>query len=210
MNTKWQIFSMLAAVYLLLSVSCSTTTMKTVWKDKNYQDGKLQKIFVIGVSKNPTIRRVFEDEFAAQLKAHGTDAVTSYSLIPSEAMLDKETVESKIKTLGADAVIVTRLHDRKKHRVYSSDSLGDYQGWYGSYSRYYGAARYRNDFYEYETVSLETNLYETRNGKMIWSGLSDTDLDSGPSDAFNEGTVVEAINAFIKTIVSHLSDSQLI
>ncbi len=66
---KWQIFSMLTAVYLLFSVSCSTTTMKTVWKDKNYQDGKLQRIFVIRVSKNPTIRRVFEDEFAAQLKA---------------------------------------------------------------------------------------------------------------------------------------------
>ncbi len=127
MNKKWKIFSMPAAACLLLLVSCSTSTMKTVWQDKNYQGGKLKKILIIGVAKNPTIRRVFEDEFAEQLQAQGADAVTSYSLITSVEMLNKDTIESKMKITGADAVIVTRLLDRKTHRIYSLDHS---HGWH--------------------------------------------------------------------------------
>jgi len=213
MNKKWLIFCMLAAIYMLFSASCSTTTMKIVWKNKNYQGEKLKKIFVIGVAENPTMRRVFEDEFAKQLKAHGTNAVSSYSLIPSKELIDRDTVESKMKIVGADAVIVTSLLDRKNRRIYDSNSLGYTRGWYRTYSQYHEAVQYREsrgDYYEYEVVTLETNLYEIRNGKIIWSGLSETHLDSSPSDVLNEGAVVNVIKTFIKTIVTHLSDSQFI
>jgi hypothetical protein len=207
MNIKWQISGVLAAVYLLFSVSCSPTAMREVWKDKNYQGGKLKKILVIGVSNNPRIRRVFEDEFVEQLKAHGTDAVTSYRLIPSEEMLKKDTVESKMKTVGADAVIVTSLVDKQKHKVSSSNYTSE---WHTHYRTAYETHRYRTTHYEFTVFSLETNLYEIRSKKMIWSGLSETQMASGQSNLNKEGSVVKAIKDLIKIIVDHLSDGQLI
>jgi len=211
MNKKWQIFSILVVVSFLFCASCSTTTMGTVWADKNYQGGKIKKIFVIGVSKDPTVRRVFEDEFVNQLKSLGTDAVPSYSLIPSEEMIDRPTVESKMKEVGADGVIVTTLVDKKTQKVQSS-TYSTNRGYYGYYSRSYNSqvVRQRTTSYEYEVFNLETNLYEIRNQKMIWSSLSDTQLPYAQPGTFSEGAVNKAIKELIENIVKRLSESQLI
>ena len=106
----------MATFSLMFAVSCSTTTLKTVWKDDNYQGGKLKEVLIIGVAKNQTIRRLFEDEFASQLKDHRLEAIASYTIIPSEGMLDKSTVDSKVKTLGVDTVLVTSLVEKTKER----------------------------------------------------------------------------------------------
>lgn len=211
MNKRYEIFAIIIIISFLFCASCSTTTMGTVWADKNYQGGKIKKIFVIGVSKDPTVRRVFEDEFVDQLKSLGTDAVPSYSLIPSEKMIDKPTVESKMKEVGADGVIVTTLVDQKTQRVQSSTSYYD-RGYYGYYSRSYNAqyARHRTTSYEYEVFNLETNLYEIRNQKMIFSSLSDTQIPYAQPGTFSEGSVNKAIKELIKNIVKRLSESHLI
>jgi len=39
----------------------------------------------VGVSKQPSIRRTFEGEFVAKLKATGVDAVPSYRYVPEDA-----------------------------------------------------------------------------------------------------------------------------
>ncbi len=205
MKRKWGILSILAAVYLFLTVSCASTSVKTVWKDQNYQGGKLKNVFIIGVAKNPTIRRLFEDTFVEQLKARGVDGFVSYRAIPSEGKLDDATVKSKIKGMGVDAVLVTRLVDATKQKVYAQPTYsprGYYggRGWYGYYSRTY-AAPFPDNYYEYEVASLETNLYETKTEKMIWSGLTETYVEEK-----NE----EVIKSFIKVIIKSLSDSELI
>ena len=52
-----------------------------------------------------------------------------------------------------------------------------------------------------EVVSLETNLYETETGKLIWSAFSDTYV----------GTASEQeIKSFVEVIIKSLSDNQLI
>ncbi len=211
MYKKWQIFSILAVVSFLFCASCSTTKMGMVWVDKNYQGGKLKKIFVIGVSKNPTARRVFEDEFVNQLKLLGTDAVPSYSQIPTEEMIDRPTVESKMKEVGADGVIVTTLIDQKKQKIQSS-TYHTGRGWHEHYRSAYNSqlVRHQTTSYEYKVFSLETNLYENRNQKMLWSALSDTQIPYSQPDSFSEGSVNKAIKELVKNIVKLLSESQLI
>jgi hypothetical protein len=199
MKRKWAIFSIMAAVCWLITTSCATTTLNAVWKDPNYQGGKREKVLVVGVSKNPTQRRLFEDALVAQLKARGTDAVASYTIIPTEEMSDKAAVESKIKTMEVDTILVTKLVAKKTEKVSSAPAPYPptyyYRGWYDYYSRSYG------DEYEYEVTSLETNLYETETGKLIWSAFSDTYV----------GTASERdIKSFVKVIINSLSDNQLI
>jgi hypothetical protein len=208
MNKRWQIFSVLAVVSLLFFASCSTTKMGTVWVDKNYQGGKIKKIFVIGVSENPTRRRVFEDEFVEQLRSLGTDAVPSYSLIPDVEKIDQPTVDAKMKEVGTDGLIVTTLVDKSTQTVQGSTY---YQmGWHRYYSNSYSAVRHQSTSYQYEVFNLETNLYEIRNQKMIWSGLSTTELPYSQPGTFSEGAINKAIQNLIETIVKQLSESQLI
>jgi len=199
MRRNWTVFSILAAVCWLLTVSCATTTLNAVWKDPNYQGGKLEKVLVVGVSKSPTQRRLFEDAFVAQLRARGTDAAASYTIIPTEEMADKAAVESQIKTMEVDTILVTKFVEKKKEKVYSSPAPYPptyyYRGWYDYYSRSY------DNEYEYEVASLETNLYETETGKLIWSAFSDT---------YAGTTSEQEIKSFVEVIIKSLSDNQLI
>ena len=205
MVRKRTIFNIMAAVCVLISISCSITTLDPVWKDPNYQGGKLKKVLIIGIAKNQTVRRSFEDKFVAQLKTYGTDAISSYTVIPSEEKLDEAKANTKIKALGFGAVLVTRVVNRKKEKEYVPEpyySARPYgRGWYGSYSRGYGYATSPGYYTEYEVVNLETNIYDTQTEKLIWSGLSDTVLG---------GSVAVEIESVIKAIIKSLSDNQLI
>src|SRR5574340_1253595 len=129
---------------------CATTELKTVWMDETYKGGPLKKVFVIGVSHKPTIKRLFEDEFVRGLKAHGTEAIASYTVIPEDKMSDKGFITSEIRKLGMDSVLVTLLVDKKTLDTYYPPQMrypGPYYGggWHGHYAQglgYYAAAGY--------------------------------------------------------------------
>jgi hypothetical protein len=205
MRKNREIFAVVTTLLFLIIASCATTTLDSVWRDPNYQGGKLKKVLVIGVAKKQANRRLFEDKFVAQLKTYGTDAIASYTIIPSEEKLDKDTVETKIKTLGVGAVLVTRLVDIKKETDYVPTTgypSRSYQNdWYGGYSRRYRSVNSPGYYAQYEVVKLETTIYDTQTEKLIWSALSDTVL---------EDSVKVAIESVIKAIIKSLSDNQLI
>lgn len=201
MKRKLAVFRTTVAICLLLLTSCSATTMSAVWKDPNYQGEKLKKVLVVGVAKDDVIRRLFEDEFTARLKAHGTDAYPSYSIIPSTEMLDEDTVNAKIANLGMDAILVTRFVNKKKETVYTPGTTYYSGGWYNWYSRGYGYATSPGYYSEYEVISLSTNIYDTQTGQMIWSGLSDT---------VTGGSAEVEIKELIDVITKSLTANQLI
>jgi hypothetical protein len=207
MTKKRGTFSIILVFSLLLMTFCARTTMDYVWKDPSYQGGKFKKVLVIGVAKNQANRILFENKFVAELKNYGTDAISSYTIIPTAEKLDKVTVESKTKTLEVDAVLVTKLMNIEQKKTYSrvvnpSQTQPRLQrGGYVDYSTDYEAAKDRGSYYKYEVVSLETKIYDTQTDKLIWSGWTDTVL---------EDSIEVAIGSLIKTITKSLSDNQLI
>ena len=200
MKKDWGTLGITTTVCFLVLASCSSTTLTAVWKDPSYQGGNLGKVLIVGVARNDAIRRLFEDEFTARLKARGTDASPSYRIIASTEMLDQDTVNARIESLGMDAVLITRFVNQKKETVYTP---GTYYsgGWYDWYSRGYGYVTSPGYYTEYEVIRLSTNVYETQTGKMIWSGLSDT-VTGGSTEV----EIKEVIDAIIKS----LSSNQLI
>ena len=147
-------------------------------------------------------RRLFEDKFVEALKTYSTDAISSYTIIPSAEKLNKATVESKIETLQIDAILVTKLVNAKQDRKYSTviNPARRPSGSGGTHATEYRFVE-QGTYYEYETVSLETNIYDTQTDKLIWSGWSDTIL---------EDSVEVAIASLIKAIAKSLSDNKLI
>ena len=213
MKKKGKLISVSAAICLSVVASCSLTNLNAVWMDPQYQGGKLKNVLVIGGSTNQVVRRIFEDEFTARLKTRGTNAIPSYSIFPSENTLDKDTIESKSRDLGIDSMLITKVVDTKTKReitpapynVYYRDTY--FYNWPNRSSRFYSGnnpGRYHNDrryYSEYEVVNLETNIYETQTGKLIWSALSDTVV--GGSNELEISSIVEVI-------MKNLSENQLI
>ena len=171
-------------VIAMLLTACATTQLNTVWKDPNYQ-ARPAKILVIGVARNPINRRLFEDEFVSQLKARGTEAIASYTVLPDMQQDDHEAIAAKVKELGADTILITRLVSKKIVQTYVPGTAYFPPPYYGSWPDYYGYGY--NYMYtpgyiaEDEYAVIETNLYEARSDKLVWAasseaGISDPDL----------------------------------
>ena len=171
---------------MLLFSSCATTTLSGSWKDSAYQ-GTAKKTFVIMVAQKAYIRNSLEDQFTEALKARGNDAVSSYTIVPVEQLPDKETVASKIKSTGADTVLVSRLVDKKTVETYVPGQTYVYPGYYGGWRSYYGTVVTSPGYtFESQYVYVETNLYDTKTDKLIWTAKSETEMAASDQQLMKE------------------------
>lgn len=191
-------FGILLLAAMLLT-ACATTQVNAIWKDPSYQT-RPARIMVIGVAKNPLNRRLFEDEFVQQLKAHGADAIASYTVLPDKQQDDQTTIAAKVKELKADTVLVTRLVSKKTVQIYVPGTVYYPPPYYYTWPDYYG---YSNRYIyspgyiaESEYAILETNLYETGNDKLVWATSSETLI----SDS-NKSLIKSYIGIMVNTMV---------
>ena len=169
-------FGFLLLVAMLVT-ACATTQVNAIWKDPSYQ-ARPARIMVIGVAKNPLNRRLFEDEFVQQLKARGTEAIASYTVLSDRQQDDQAAIAAKVKELKADTVLVTRLVSKKTVQVYVPGTVYYPPPYYGTWPDYYGYG-YRYIYSpgyiaENEYAVIETNLYQTGNDKLVWAASSET------------------------------------
>jgi hypothetical protein len=201
MMKKMKLFPLLLVIFASFFVSCASTTVTDVWKDKAYQ-GKAQKIVVIMVAKSPDMRKMFEDRFTAELQKRGNNSIQSYTIIPMEQLPDKELVKSKIRDLGADTVLISRLVDTKTIQSYRPGLIyvvpDYYYGWSGYYTIVFADYGYTGDV---RVAYIETNLYNVKTEKLIWSGHSKTERTEGEQ---------QLINAFIKVMIKKMSSDKII
>jgi hypothetical protein len=195
----------LFVLFLFILTSCATTTLNSVWKDDNYS-GKVKRVLVIGVSKRPALKRFFEDEFVRQLKARGTDAVAGFTVLPPDKEADMNIIAPKIKELGIDGIIVTRLVDKKTVETYIPGEAyyvppAHYRGWDSYYSRSYRVIYSPGYTVKDEIVVLETNLYDTGSEQLVWSAMSET---------FVEGSSDDLIRSFVQVMIKDLYEKSLL
>ena len=201
MKAKMTAYVSLVILTLFVFISCATTTLTAVWRGEGYK-GPVKKIAVIGVAKKPVIRNLFEDECVRELRARGTDAVASYTVLSIDQLADKETVQSKIRGLGADAVIMTRLVDTKSVQTYIPGQVyvmpNHYYGWSGYYGNVFATPGHTvQDEYAY----LETNVYDVKTEQLIWSARSETWMSDKDQ---------ETIKSFIGIIIARLAADKII
>jgi hypothetical protein len=206
MMKKIGLFSVMLIIIPCFLAACTTasrssTVMTDTWKDKTYQ-GKPQKIIVIMVARYPDTRNMFEDRFVGELSNRGNNAFQSYSVIPYEHLRDKELVKAKIKNSDADTVLISRLVDTKTIESYNPGMIyvvpDPYYDWWGYYAVVFADYGYTGDV---SVAYIETNIYDVKTEKLIWSGHSKTERTYGEQ---------ELITAFIQRIIKKLSSAGLI
>ena len=162
-------------------------------------------MLVIAVSKSPGIRRTFEDEFVAKLKAAGVDAAPSYRYIPEEGQTAEARMLEAVKQSGADATVITRLVRVEKktevtpgfYRPAPAVTFGFYRGYSAAWLGYYDPPTiYQRDIY----IS-ETSLYDLTKNQLVWSGTVQT-VD--PSD------INEEIKRYVDTVIEALKSKNLL
>ena len=185
--------------FAFLIISCAGTELTQKQVDDAYKGKPVSDILVIAITGNEHNRRSFEKEFVEQLKSVGVDAISSEEAIPMPPNLElkKESILNAVNQYENDAVIITHLIGKEVKDAYTRGGSG-YRGFYGFYRSRYNSPGYSSTS---TTVLLETNLYDVKTEKLIWSGKSKT-LSKDSKD--------QIINDVIKAVINNLHKNKLI
>lgn len=201
LTTPRHVFLLIVA---LIAAGCASTTLTNSWRAPDYS-GAMSSLVVVGVSKQASVRRVFEDEFAAQLRLQGVRAVPSYTLVPEDGPIDKDVLRDAVDSTNADAVIITRLI-KVENKVTVTQPGPPLAARYDPY--YYGFySRAWIGYYEppivqqYDVVTAETTVFVKDRAEPVWSGTTET---FAPSDLKKETT------GFAKVVIKALAKENLI
>ena len=188
MNSGVTRYSLIIAVLtLFLLGGCATTKLVQSWSDPNYKGEPLQSFMVVGVMKDDVQRRVYEDQFVNRINSDDITAIPAYSLIDTnDDQYTKDELENAVRGAGVDGAIIARLVDIKEKQRYVQPTY-EYEPMYG-YGRgfypYYGMSRRyvaTPGYYTTDTiVELETVVFATSTGKMVWAGSTES---TNPSSA---------------------------
>jgi hypothetical protein len=197
------IISVTSIIITIVSCSGAKTDIIGEWEEEAYQKGNIDKVLILGIfnKDRPLLRRNFEDGMSKAFNDGGVTASPSMDHMPYDETVDSTTFEKYFKDLDFDAVVVSRLVGLEQNRDYKAGYLYTipYNSYYGFYGYYYASIQYANTsgyLSKNVVVVLETNIYETKDKKLIWSGISETVDPDKASDV---------IKSFGNELVSKLS-----
>ncbi len=186
------LFSVISISVIINSCGGAKTDIIGEWQEENYQKGNIEKVLVLGIvsKEKPLLRRNFEDGMTQAFQDGGINATPSMDHMPYEEVVDSTSFEKYFKDLDIDAVVVSRLVAMDQTRDYKAGYLYTIplSSYYGFYGYYYSGIAYANStgyMSKNVVVVLETNIYETTNKKIIWSGISETVDPDKASDVIN-------------------------
>lgn len=180
----------------LLFSGCSTTKLVTSWSDPNFNELPIQKILIVGVIKNDINRRAYETHFAEQLEEEGIAGIAAHLVISDSDAYSERAIRSAVNNVGADAAIIARLVSVEKNQRYVPPTY-EYEPVFGygkGFYSYYGMShRYISTpgYTATDTiVKLETVVFSTRSGNMIWAGATRSFNPTSPTSVIKENTEI--------------------
>jgi hypothetical protein len=194
---------------------CSSSYVTGSWKNPDYT-GQVKKVYIIGIAKQDTVRRIFEQDMRQQLESYGVSGIVSYQDFKEKK--DKAFIKNKATSAGADSVMVTRAVGKRTEQVVNPGRVTTYD--YGPrYSRggYYPDPYYRNygsyysrsydTVYEpatitnFEVITIEANLYDISTEELIWGAQLETVVDNNMD---------KLISDFVKEVSKDLKEKGLL
>lgn len=204
--TKHTMARLVSIVFFgVLMVSCGGVThteLKGTKVDKARRENPVSSILVIGATNEDEIRRSYEKKFVDRLKAMGVEAFSSADVIaiPSDRKLEKDVILKTVNELGNDAVMITHLVYAGEKEV-ALPPRQAYQDFARDYSDSYDNARAQGRYSTLNLVRLETNLYDVKTKKPLWSGRSQT---------WNPRSDAHIMNEVVKVVVDSLYKNELL
>lgn len=211
------VLSALVAAGMLLG-ACSSTMITGSWKNPDFT-GKVRNVYVVGIAKQETTRRIFEDGFCRQLAALGATGMPSYVDLKISQETSEDVIAGRIKANGADSVLMARAVSSRTEQVVnpgyvSGPAYGPgyagrgyyypdpyYRHYGGYYARSYDIVYQPATVSEFQVVTIEANLYSAASGELIWSAQLETVVEANLS---------ALINDFIEVVTKDLREKGLL
>ena len=209
MNRRFAGVALLAAAIAALSGCVTSTELNAQWV--NPQAGNrlpVKSVMVMGINRDSTARRIYEDAMVAQLAARGVKSVQSYKSLPADGPAEQQAIQSALASIGADAVLISRtVSVSNEVRVSPGLVAGPPWGfgWPGFYGYYHGfwSAAYAlpPSVYTVQNVLVDTRLFDVKEYAVLWSGSSTT---------VPTGSMQTTIEQFASTISAALARVKVI
>lgn len=188
-----------------LLAACTGTELKSSWSSP-YHKEPVKNVYIIGIAKSETNRRIFEDFFTNRLESYGVRAIASYRDLPTGEELDKDIIARRMADNGCDSVLLTTMIGQRSETVGSPAGLtiyarGPYYGGRGIQSRpaYYNRwdsffVRRQEIIYEptktteIAIMTLEAVLYDLKTEQLVWSANFETIVERNLEKMMNDFT----------------------
>jgi hypothetical protein len=196
---------MAAALSALLLAACTSTRLDGTWTRPEFAGTRLQgSVLVVGVARDDTLRRVYEDAMAAQLAARGLRALRSYELAPGPLQGDSEDMlQQAARKAGAAWLLSTAVIGQSREAVVTQDpNLYMGWGWRGWYRSYWGLSYpLRTEVRTYSVYTAQTVLTDVAHDRIEWTARTRT---TDPADVERE------TRAFVAVIVGAMEKAGLL
>jgi len=185
-------------------ITCSAANpVISEWRNPAYSSATFKRILVSAPGFATSIRRNFEDEFVAQLRAAGIDGLPSYLTLPDEQP-DEASIKQAAQKLGADAALVVRPIQVERKTDYGPSYFP--VPWFGYFGPYFGASWYGGGYglpsvSRYNEYTSETTLYDIAKNEVVWSGTLRT---------IEPDNVQSAIKSYVSAITRALNEKNLL
>lgn len=222
MKKRNVVAAMLLSGLVLLS-GCSTTRLVQTWRDVSYPDGQVKNPVVVALAQKEEVRVRIEDGFVSRLKETGVDAAPSYTAFSTKALPDVDSLRRKVAEKHYDSVLLLRLIDTEQGKIQSTGTLNasasstspnftdlnykgsspdrDLDSTYQDFGSYYvsnapstASPAHKGYTYEYTLYTLEMNLYVANGEKLIWSAVTETEINTRSDSALADLVEVGMIN----------------
>jgi len=179
LKKRWSALGMYVALLLSLLVvsSCaSKNRLLSSWVDPTIggTGQKIEDVLVIGVARDATIRRLYENSYARGLQREGVHTFTGHAVEAVKKTVNYDTVVQAAEVTKAKTVLITRLIDAST-KSESSDSLGRMYGVLkdapmDAMIMAAGTAQVSSTSTKVK-LQLESLLYDVKTKKLLWSGI---------------------------------------
>jgi len=203
--SRWMKWLAAPALGLILA-SCGTSTqMMERWQEPTYQPIQASKVVVIGIGENARRVSIFEDIMGQKFASRKIDVVKGTSILPRDSV-DIETFKMIIHDTGAQLVITARLVGIENETSYVPGTTSyvpapSYYGMYGYYYSSYATMSTPGYYTSYKVYKVESNVYDVKQEKLVWSGESHT---TDPQNA------EDGIDSFGNTLIDELLRAKMI
>ncbi len=182
---------LVCGVGLVALTACNSVRMTSVWKDAEFTGPLMRHVMVMGVGGEETQRRNFEDSFADHLSREGVAATKSYRVFPEDVKLDRKTIHPELQRQDVDGVLVSYVVSTDTKEIYSPPQMmvvpRHYRvGLYGHYAVVWDHVHSPGYYTQVKELVLETQLYDARSGKLVWSGQSESYAPSSSEKLIDE------------------------
>lgn len=196
----------LVAILAFVVSGCASIKIVDAWKDGSYTKLPIQKILIVITAEDERSRRMAEDSVARAFRDANVEAVAGYTLLPGAVQISEETISQAIEGKGFDVVLIASHENTETTSVYVPGEVrtevvgAPYYGGRGGYGRYnhreYRTIEQPGYYREDKIVTLDTSLYETAGGGLIWSARSQSQ---------NPKSVNDLVEPLGKAIIKHLT-----